>query len=189
MWETSISHDHAGPRNNPLKGGREGIHHEPVHAGYGNLSLGLGLSTRDKNEFQPGTWQALSLVEILTPQVRFSYPGWTLMMDSYIPIIQVPHTRGWVSCMYNSFKSFWLDILELWRYLGMVWRCAILCMWFWYFHWVNDMFLTFPRKMFPISMKCQNLFSRKYKNISKCCLLKILPRELSIKSLGYNGRE
>ena len=33
-------------------------------------------------------------------------------------------------------------------------------------------------------MKCQNLFSRKKKeekNISKCCLLKILPRMLSIK--------
>ena len=33
MWETSISHDHTGASNNPLKGGRKRIHHEPVHAG------------------------------------------------------------------------------------------------------------------------------------------------------------
>ena len=36
-------------------------------------------------EFQPGTRQALSLVEIPTPRVRFPYPTWTLMMDCYIP--------------------------------------------------------------------------------------------------------
>ena len=33
VWETSVSHDHAGPRNNPFKGGRKRIYHEPVHAG------------------------------------------------------------------------------------------------------------------------------------------------------------
>ena len=34
-------------------------------------------------EFQPGTRQASSLVEIPTPRVRFTYPTWTLMMDCY----------------------------------------------------------------------------------------------------------
>ena len=34
-------------------------------------------------EFQPGTRQALSLVKISTPQVRFPYPRWTLIMDCY----------------------------------------------------------------------------------------------------------
>ena len=34
-------------------------------------------------EFQPGSRQALSLVEIPSPRVRFPYPAWTLMMDSY----------------------------------------------------------------------------------------------------------
>ena len=43
--ETSISHD-AGPRNNPLKGGRKRILHEPVHAEQGNLTLGEEISTR-----------------------------------------------------------------------------------------------------------------------------------------------
>ena len=33
------------------------------------------------SEIQPGTQQASSLVEILTPRVRFPYPTWTLMMD------------------------------------------------------------------------------------------------------------
>ena len=35
-------------------------------------------------EFQQGTRQASSLVEIPTPRVRFPYPAWTFMMDSYI---------------------------------------------------------------------------------------------------------
>ena len=34
-------------------------------------------------EFQPGTRQASSLVEIPTPRVRFPYPTWTVMMDRY----------------------------------------------------------------------------------------------------------
>ena len=59
MWETSISHDNVTPGNNPLKGGKTRIHHEPIHA-----------------SLVPG--------EILTPRVRFPYPAWTLMMDSYI---------------------------------------------------------------------------------------------------------
>ena len=38
-------------------------------------------------------------------------------------------------------------------------------------------------------MKCQILFSEKNKkNISKCRLLKILPRVLSVKSYTENGR-
>ena len=36
-------------------------------------------------EFQPGTRQASSLVEIPTPRVRFPYPTWTLMMNCYNP--------------------------------------------------------------------------------------------------------
>ena len=35
------------------------------------------------SEFQPGTRQASSLVEIPTPRVRFPYPTWTLMTDCY----------------------------------------------------------------------------------------------------------
>ena len=34
-------------------------------------------------EFQPGTRQASSPVEIPTPRVRFPYPTWTLMVDCY----------------------------------------------------------------------------------------------------------
>ena len=33
MWETSVSHDHADPSNNSLKGGRRRIHQEPVNVG------------------------------------------------------------------------------------------------------------------------------------------------------------
>ena len=51
---------------------------------------------------------------------------------------------------------------------------------------IRDIFLIFPRKQdltFPVScMKCQILFSEKNKkNISKYCLLKILPKVLSAK--------
>ena len=35
-------------------------------------------------EFQTGTRQVSSRVEIPTTWMRFSYPAWTLMMDSYI---------------------------------------------------------------------------------------------------------
>ena len=61
MWEISISHNHAGPRNNPLKGGRKRIHLEPVHAGLGNLTRGAGISTRGK----PRPWlKFLPLMDI-----------------------------------------------------------------------------------------------------------------------------
>ena len=44
-------------------------------------------------EFQPGTQQASSLVEIPTQRVRFPYPAWALMMDSYnqLEIVFVKH--------------------------------------------------------------------------------------------------
>ena len=48
-------------------------------------------------EFQPGAQEALSLVEIPTPQVRFAYPPWTIMMDWYIPFGVDPFIRGLVS--------------------------------------------------------------------------------------------
>ena len=44
----------AVPRNNPLKGGRKRINHELVHAGYGNLTLSVGISTRDEACLVPG---------------------------------------------------------------------------------------------------------------------------------------
>ena len=82
MWETSISHDHCSPPFNLLVlgtillkvGEKESI--MSVHAGSGNFTHGVGISSR--------TQQAWSLVEIPTPRVRFPYPAWTLMMDSYI---------------------------------------------------------------------------------------------------------
>ena len=76
MRETSISHDHVIPRNSPLKAGGKRIHHEPVHAEYGNLTLWVGISTRDSTRLVPGcnasSW------------VRIPYLAWKLMMDSYI---------------------------------------------------------------------------------------------------------
>ena len=46
---------------------------------------------------------------------------------------------------------------------------------------IDDIFVIFPRKRETICMKCQILFSGKNKkNISKCRLLKILPRVLSV---------
>ena len=45
----------------------------------------IGKSHPRGQEFQPGTRQASSLVEIFTPRVRFLYPAWTLMMGSYTP--------------------------------------------------------------------------------------------------------
>ena len=70
MWETSISHDYAGPKNNPLKGGRKRIHHEPVHAGMGNLTLGVGISTRDEASLVPG-WNAYPSGDISLPWLYF----------------------------------------------------------------------------------------------------------------------
>ena len=56
--------------------------------------------------------------------------------------------------------------------------------------WQMDIFLIFPRKwdlmflMQIMCIKCQILFSRKNKkNISKCHLLNVLPRVLSIKQM------
>ena len=40
-------------------------------------------------EFQPGSRQASSLVEIPTPRVRFLYPTWTLMTDCYILLHEI----------------------------------------------------------------------------------------------------
>ena len=80
MWETSISHDHEVDLRVigtiRLKvGEKESIMSKSMQDREIS-ALGVGISTRDS--------ATSSLVEIPTPRVRFSYPAWTFIMDSYI---------------------------------------------------------------------------------------------------------
>ena len=80
LYKTSISHDHV-IRNNPLKDGRK----TPSWASQDREISPPGY------EFQPGTWQVSSLVEIPTPRVRFPYPAGTLLRILIITFSRISH--------------------------------------------------------------------------------------------------
>ena len=54
--------------------GEKVIHHEPVHVGKGNLTLGAGISTMDSG-LVPG--------KNSDPSGEISLSAWTFMMDCY----------------------------------------------------------------------------------------------------------
>ena len=94
LWETSITYDHASPRNNPLKGGKK-----KKNSSWASPCR-IGKSR-----------QASSLVEIPTPRVRLSYPESTLLKDSYIHYSLLSAVKRLPVLQYCVVYTFWTYVI------------------------------------------------------------------------------
>ena len=122
IWDTYISHDHADPGNNPLKGGekknpswaspcRIGESHPQVR----NLNQGLA---------KPRPW----------PRLRFPCPAWTLMMDSYILTVYLTYSTDealWgTSNEYPQHMFSWTNEKNIYLDMPIVWHFCLFVLWF-----------------------------------------------------------
>ena len=117
MWETSISHDHVTPRNNPLKGGRKRIHCEPIHAslvpGWNSYPSGeISLSCMDNHDGFLHSWLCTMFSRVIPFRINSSLRLFIWYQCTVFDLITALTTISAQSSNFALRKQAYSNILE-----------------------------------------------------------------------------